>query len=427
MRDKLGLTLVYLLATASVAFATNGANLIGLTPQTVGQAGTGIARYTGVESIVKNPALLPQAKSKEALIGANYVSLDPQSRISYSGAITTDTGYIQGNVKTFAIPEMGLVVPVNSTWAYGVGLFGTSGFGVDYRNQAAGGGVFSNIRTHLMAFQIVPGVGYTNGPVSVGLSTHITYSVLNFSAWLPDSTGNPTTAQQRGGGLSESIGASIQVGGAYQLGENTTAGLTYQTSSPLSFAKVFDFDRNGTYDDFELELPAELGIGFTHRIDQLTLSLDGKQIYWSTAKGFKNLRWNDQSVIALGAKYDVIPNKFYVSAGYSFAPSVISNRSDLNASNGFFNLGGGQYFDSNIAYFDVIGFGPAVVGGKSFTLGAGYAITESLNADLAFEYLVPNTVTQSGKTSLAGANDTDAVFSAKSAGYILSSSIGWKF
>jgi hypothetical protein len=52
-----------LIAVSGSIYGINGANLIGLTPKSIGAGGTGIALNTGFESLTKNPAIL--AKNRE--------------------------------------------------------------------------------------------------------------------------------------------------------------------------------------------------------------------------------------------------------------------------------------------------------------------------------------------------------------------------
>jgi len=422
-----GCICLLLIAVSGSIYGINGANLIGLTPKSIGAGGTGIALNTGFESLTKNPAILAKNRETQFFFGANLASLDPQSSISYSGSVATvNTGFVKNEAAFFVIPEMGFLMPINNRMVAGMGLFGTSGFGIDYRNQTAGNGVFSQIRTHFMALQLVPAVSYAEGPWALGVSTRITYGGLNVSAMLPDGTGAPSTIQQRGGGFSDTFSAGFQVGGSYDVSPTTVLGLTYTTGVPLTFKRVFDFDRNGTYDDFNLELPPELGAGISTRFGAVTFSTDVKQIFWSATQGFGTLGWKDQTVLAMGLVYDWIPETASLRMGYNYSPSVIGDKTNLSAANGYYEFGSGQYLDSNISFFNLVGFGPAMVAGQSFTLGLDYKLNDIVRLDLAAEFILPDTVSHSGKTSLAGPDDTDAVYSARNSGLLVSAALSWR-
>ncbi len=397
--------------TSSI-FATNGANLIGLTPASTSMGGVGIAFNTGVESLVKNPALLAYQDRPTLLIGSNVVLLDTQARVSYQGAaLTADTGYVKSDATTFLIPEFAYISPINKDWRYGLGIFGASGFGIDHRNQTNGSGLLANIRSHMMALKFVPGVSYQNGPISVGLSSHITYAQMSFSAWMPDASGAPATNAQRGGGTSEAISTGLQWGISYDINSAWRVGGTYQSPIGTEFKKLFDFDRNGTYDDITFELPAELGIGIAGKFLGFDLSVDTKQIFWSNAKGFNSLNWKDQTVVALGAQYQAT-QALSLRVGYNYAPSVVSNTSGLSVGNGTSQFGTGTFLDSNIAFFNTVGLG-GIVGEQSITMGAAYQFNPDFKLDGAVQFGVGNTVTQSGKTTVGAYDDTNATYSTK--------------
>ncbi|MBN2824478.1 MAG: aromatic hydrocarbon degradation protein, partial [Campylobacterales bacterium] len=58
------------IATASLVFATNGDNMIGLGPESRALGGTGIALGMGADSVFKNPAWLVDTKGFEGMFGA---------------------------------------------------------------------------------------------------------------------------------------------------------------------------------------------------------------------------------------------------------------------------------------------------------------------------------------------------------------------
>ncbi|MGE4169878.1 MAG: OmpP1/FadL family transporter [Candidatus Margulisiibacteriota bacterium] len=418
----LTLVVVGIFLSLSTALLANGANLIGLTPQSIAMGGTGIANPNGTESIVKNPALLPRYQTTTVVFGGTYAVLSPEARVNYTGgALTADTGYVKSNITAFAIPDVAIITPLNETVGFGLGLFATSGFGLDQRGRP----YFADIRSHVMALKLVPAIGVQTGPWGFGLSTHITYGLLNFAAQMPDQTGAPETTQQRSGGLSDSLSVGYQIGGSYQLNDAVILGASYLSPVALNFKQIFDFDRNGTYDNLELELPAEVGIGVSATLGKWRLTSDIKQIFWSQAKGFKNLLWRDQTALALGAQYDV-SNSLALRFGYNYAPSVIPNKSNLSATNGGYSFGGAQFLDSNIAFFNTAGMG-AVIGEHILTTGLGMSFNKRLSLDASVAYVLSNTITQSGKTSFGAPDNTDVSYSTRSSALFTSLALSWKF
>lgn len=419
-------TVALLLTLSTQLHATNGANLIGLTPASIAMGGVGIAYDSGVESIVKNPALITRLRLPTLLMGANIAGVDLKSRVTYAGIpLTTDTGFAKNNLSTFYIPEIGYVMPLSENFSVGLGLFGTAGFGIDHRNQTQGSGVLSNMQAFVLALKLTPSIAYRQGPLGLGLSNHITYGLLSFGASLPDQTGNPSTTQQRGSGIADALSGGIQGGISYDINDNITLGATYQTPVTLAFRRAFDFDRNGVYDDITIELPAELGVGVDTTFDRFHVALDVKQIYWSKAKFFKSLNWRNQTVVALGTQYQA-NDQWVLRLGYNYARSMIKDGNNLNALNGTTNLGGAEFFDSTIAFFNLVGLG-GVIGEQTITAGTAYAFTPHFKLDVSAAYGLPKTITQTGKTSLAGANDTDATYTAKVSTFITTAALIFQF
>lgn len=408
------------LQTHSVIFAGNGANLIGLTPESAGRGGVGIGTYVGIESLTKNPAMLSQATGFESMFGSNVILLDASTRV-VQGA--SDTGTVDSQSKKFIVPEMGFVTPVSDRMAFGFGLFGTSGVGVDYRNENAS---LSDTRLFLMALKAVPGMSYKMGKFTAGASAHLGYGILDLAGILPSDILDVDTYKQRGGGVAESFAIGYQLGASYEACKYATVGITYQSDMAYKFQRAFDFNRDDTYDDFNVTMPKELGVGVSSKLGKWELSADIKQIYWSEAEGFKQFRLDDQTVYGVGAQYTVIPNKFKLRFGYNYSPSALKNRKDLSIANGTMTLGNGTFLDSNIAFFDMVGLGP-IIAGESITLGAGYSLTKNLVLNGSIEYVVARSITQSGKATAVSADDTSVSYKSTSKGAIVSTSISWLF
>ena len=405
-----------LLTLTHHAFATNGANLIGLTPASISMGGTGIAFNTGVESILKNPALLTDTTGTTMLYGANVASVLVKSRITYPG-IGIDTGYLESQTKTFLIPAFGITNKINDNWSTGLGLFGTAGFGIDHRNQTQGNGSMSNMEAYLLALKLAPSIAYKQGPISLGLTPQVTYGLLSFGAFLPSPN------QQRGSGASDSLTYGYQGGLSYALTPDTTLGTTYQSPIHLTFKRAFDFNSDGTYDDLKIDLPAEFGVGIATKLDKFRFTADVKQIYWSTAKTFKNLQWKDQTVYALGTQYQAT-DQLTLRIGYNYAKSPIRNKTNLSPSNGTYPFGSAQFLDSNLAFFNLVGLG-GVIGEETITAGAAYTLTSKISLDLSLAYGLHKEITQSGTTYIPGVGETPATYSAKVDTFITTIALTW--
>ena len=140
-----------------------------------------------------------------------------------------------------------------------------------------------------------------------------------------------------------------------------------------------------------LEQPAEIGAGVSYTIAGNTIALDYKNIAWSSAKGYKDFKWVDQNVIALGYEYKA--DAWAVRLGYNYANNPIEEQ------NGAAGIGTNghptNYEGAVLNYFNLAGF-PAVI--KShYTIGGTYDFSKAVSMDLAYVYSPE--VTQSFNTS----------------------------
>jgi long-subunit fatty acid transport protein len=145
-------------------------------------------------------------------------------------------------------------------------------------------------------------------------------------------------------------------------------------------------------DDLDLEQPAELALGVAYKMDDLALTADFRSVQWSQSEGYKDFGWNDQTVIALGASYDL--GSLTLRAGYNQADSVLDDISGEAGNNGTVNLQGHQVFQQAISMLNMVGF-PAIAT-THFTFGLGYAIDDAMSVDFAAVISPENEVSRKG-------------------------------
>lgn len=375
---------------SSMLLATNGDNLISLGAESRAMGGTGIAMAMGTDSVFKNPAWLADIEGAEVMFGATLFMPDVKAKNaspmpdfsgnSFSGVEATSKADLS------LIPAVAHAGRINEDFAYGVGMFGVSGMGTDYRNESDAKGL-SSMRTNFQYMRFVPSIAYKSGDLRLGAGLSLSYGALDMSAIMPNGVapGTPVdflTAKQRGGGMSDDFGFGAQVGAGYSVTPDVTLGAYYQTEVATEYKDVFDFNTDGTYDDLKLSQPAEYGVGIGYKKNGLALTADVKQIMWSKADGYKAFGWDNQTVYALGTAYDVT-SALTLRAGYSHANSpldgtfqgaTISNASTPPA----------QFAAGNVAYFNMMGF-PAI-SKDHITAGLGYQFTDKIGIDLAYVY-----------------------------------------
>jgi long-chain fatty acid transport protein len=283
------------------------------------------------------------------------------------------------------IPAVAHADRINENWAYGVGMFGVSGMGTDYRNEGQEKGLGS-MRTNFQYMRFVPSVAYRSGDLRVGAGLTLAYGALDMSAIMPNAVapGTPVdfaTAKQRGGGTSDDFGFGAQFGVGYTPTPEISVGAFYQTEVATEYEDVFDFNTNGVYDDLKLSQPAEYGVGIAYKKDAFMVTADIKQVMWSSADGYDKFGWDDQTVVALGGSYNV-NDALTLRAGYSHANSPLDESfKGATISNA---TPAAQYPAGNVAYFNIMGF-PAI-SEDHITAGVGYQFTEKIGLDFAFVY-----------------------------------------
>jgi long-chain fatty acid transport protein len=235
---KVAITYLLAMLIINTTYATNGDNMIGFGPTSGAMGGVGIAKaQDSISSIFANPATLTQLNGDEfdfagtffdPTLKANVVSPNPTNGVGNWKAESQDEGFL--------IPAIGLTHKINENYVFGIGAYGFSGMGVDYRNQDP---MATNTKISVMKF--VPALAYKNGNFSYGLGIDIDYQAADFGA-----------------GLSHDYAIGERLGVNYEYGK-WNFGLIYVTS--------------------QLENPAQYGFGISHKCtDKLTSAIEIKYL-----------------------------------------------------------------------------------------------------------------------------------------------------
>ncbi len=362
MKKTIQLAVVAALALgATSAFATNGSALIGMGAKTRGMAGTGIGMSHGAESALTNPALITSVKGTEISFGGTLFMPD----------VTYDNGMGTGAHKSAAdmnvIPEVSLATKVTDNFYVGVGMWGTGGMGVDYRNNPDNFNMVTNLQ--LMQFG-VPLAYKTNG-FSVAITPILQYGSLDIN--YDTNTSNPGS---QGNGVSQDLEFGYSLGASYEI-SGLTVGAVYKSRIDMNYDKQLETAMAGfgqTYTNNKLSTPAEYGLGASYAFGANTVAIDYKRIQWSDAKGYKDFKWDDQNVITLG--YEYTAKNWALRAGYNYAKSPISDQ----------GLAG-----TLVNTFNLLGF-PGIVE-SHYAIGGTYNITDKASVDLAYTYAAQKTET----------------------------------
>lgn len=372
-----------LLSAVGISFATNGDNLIGVSPASRGMGGIGVGMPVGpIDAIYRNPAWMTSYKGFNLSFGGILFlpEVKAKSNVTPMGPMNPPASATSQS-KVFVVPEVGIVNQINDKLTFGIGAFGVSGLGVDYRNKDPR---LANTHTSFQFIRFIPALAYkVNDAISVSGAVHLAYGSLDMGARL--CTPPPTVVcWNAGGGQSQTYGIGAQLGIAYNVGDFVYAGLNYQSPVNMTYKRVFDSNNDNIFEDFKLTQPLELAFGVGVKpMDNLKVGMDIRFINWKKAKGYKDFQWKDQLVIALGGEFKPM-QKLALRAGYNFGRSPIrGGTKNLMNANRIPNFAA-PFSDFQIAFFNLIGF-PAITE-HHITLGLGYEFTKNFGIDLAYKH-----------------------------------------
>ncbi len=358
--SKLALAATLTLGTTS-AFATNGSVLIGTGAKARGMGGATIGMSHGAESGLANGALITSVEGTEISFGGTLfmpnVSVDTNLG---AGATSADSA-----ADISVIPEVSVATKITENFYAGIGMWGTAGMGVDYRDEP---GLFQMV-TNLQLMQFGVPLAYKMDDFSVAITPVLQYGSLDFNYAGQGPTPGASSSTQ---GVAQDLAFGFNLGLSYEVA-GITLGAIYKSQIDMDYQgqlsqAMSDFTGiSSTAFSDELSTPAEIGIGVSYKMNEHTIAIDYKQIKWEDAEGYKNFAWENQDVVSLG--YEYATKGWAARAGYNYASSPIT---DQGTAGGLLNT------------LNLLGF-PAIVE-SHLTVGGTYGINDKTTIDAAFVY-----------------------------------------
>lgn len=390
MKRTIKLAVVAALALgATSAFATNGSVMIGMGAKTRGMGGTGIGVGHGAESALSNPALITTIKSNtEISFGGTLFMPDVEvSNTLHNGVTAFTSGPASSDADIFVIPSVSVANKVSDNFYWGVGMWGTGGLGVDYRNTPSvlAGGSNMQMVTALQLMQFGVPLVYTANNFSIGITPILQYGSLDINYEFPGGANalGLVAGDQVGTGVADDLKFGYNIGMAYEA-NGLTLGAVYISEIEMEYDGVMStviapFTPTGVYSNDKLSSPAQYGIGASYKMKEHTLALDYKHINWEDAEGYKDFKWEDQDVFALG--YEYATSNWALRAGYQYAESAVQNQTFAGFNSAGLNAG-------TVNTFNMLGF-PGTQE-THITVGGTYAFNEKLSLDLAAVFGLEN-------------------------------------
>ncbi len=364
------------LSFATVASATNGANLIGAGPESCGMGGVGVAFSHGSESALLNPALISEVNGKEFSFAGTLFLPD----VSYKGS-PQSSEFADSSADLNLIPKVSIAHQVSDQFYWGIGMWGTAGMGVKFDEGTEAQGTM-NMGTNLQLMQFAIPLAYKpTNELKLGLTGIAQYGSLDIHYNMPTPDGNTMST---GSIMSQDINFGYMLGLAYDISDELTFGAIYKSAIDMEYQGVLTtatapFEQMGvTGITDHMETPAEYGVGVSYNfMRDHTVAFDYRTILWGEAEGFKDLNWENQDVYALG--YEVNLDTVILRAGYNHGSQPI-REAGVNEQGG-----------AALNMFNLLGT-PATVE-DHYSLGVSYLQSKDLTINLGFSYNPESEVT----------------------------------
>jgi long-chain fatty acid transport protein len=381
------LTLTILVSfIVSPSLATNGDNLIGVGPISRAMGGVGLASpQDSISAIFANPAAMcfgAYCPGSEATFSGTYFSPKVDAKADFSN-LGQGTGESDSQSEAFVVPAIGISHPLSTRLRFGLGAYGVSGMGVNYKEEDP---QFQNLYTKLEVMKFAPNLAYLISPhFSIGASVNVSYQNLDLGT---------------GGQHGYSYG--VQLGALYKIGV-INLGTSYSSPQMVKHENVFDFNGDGNFDDLDLEAPQTIAFGISAEPNAAFLAeINTKWINWSAAKGYKDFDWEDQWVFAVGAQYKPT-EKLALRIGYNYAKNPVKEHDDFDPM-GTTDVQGTDVPNTNYEFFRIVGF-PAIIE-HHLTMGVGYSFTSRMHANLSYMHGFEETISETSDMDLVTLEST---------------------
>ncbi|MBN2163264.1 MAG: outer membrane protein transport protein [Pontiellaceae bacterium] len=319
MNKRLMITAVAAAAAATQVFATEGINLIGVGPVQQGTAGAGVASAKDSTWLILNPAgLVDLQPSMDASFQVFAPVRTINSTLSFAGEQEDDSMFVIPSIST----SFGCCQGENGF--VGLGIYGTSGMGVDYDFGRVGGDSNSDgmpdmaqnmvdQMTELSVAKMTATYAYRFGDSGLSIGAGPIIVLARFRTDMLDPTFTPAsgkwdTAYGFGGifGVNQHLGR-LSLGASYMTEQNLT-----------------EFDEYDSLFIDSLNLPQQFTIGAAYNVlDNVEVALDYRWIGWGELDTMGDqFGWENQNVVKAGVTWSAT-DALVLRTGISYGKSPI--------------------------------------------------------------------------------------------------------
>ncbi|MCW8956390.1 MAG: outer membrane protein transport protein [Gammaproteobacteria bacterium] len=299
-----------LASTASLAYATNGDQMLGVTATQWGMAGAVVAAPQDSGTILTNPAGLSLLDIEDVRFDMGFGFLNPPRK-----ANGTDS-----DSDLYLIPSGAVAFKIDDKVTFGMGMAGLSGMGVDFADIMSAAPGSQNVVTTKQFYKIAPGFSYQmDDKLALGAALNIDYQSLaidNSMMHLPQN---------------QVYGFGLSLGAIYKLSDAMQFGASYISKQSMS-----EFNWNTTAGAYAMTMdaPQSLSLGVAYKMaGDMLVEFDVKyygfsdvldQVAFDTPAGptTMDFGWDDQVVFAVGVQKQ-LNEKTTIRAGLNYGESPI--------------------------------------------------------------------------------------------------------
>lgn len=314
-----------LLAAAGGARATEGINLIGVGPVQQGTAGAGVASAKNSTWLILNPAGLTQI-GKTIDTSMQYFAPNRTVNSGMSGGASKQT-----DDSAFFIPSISASLGCcrQGRGYLGIGLYGTSGMGVDYDYGRVGdlasmgpngptapqNKVDQTTQLSVAKLTLTYAEKLDNG-WSVGAGPIFVLSRLK-----TDMLNSSFVSQS--GDWDTAVGIGFIIGVNKEVTDKLTLGGSYMSEQFMT-----EFDEYNNLLDGSLNLPQQLTVGLAYNVlTNVEVALDYRWVGWGELDTLGDqFGWENQNIVKAGVTWDV-NERLTLRGGISHGNSPIGNGS----------------------------------------------------------------------------------------------------
>lgn len=325
-RSKIAVAVALASMVSTSALATNGYFAHGYGAKEKGMAGAGVAKGGNSISTANNPAALLQIEER---MDWGFSMFNPVRSMNVSGGpalpsgftpaiggipscaqpgvapcqipFSLNTGTTESGSEWFAIPSFGFVSKIDDTSSWGLSLYGNGGMNTDYRGGSArildpntntivdAPGILGGGSAGVDLSQLFVNTSYAfQASETVGLGVSVIFAAQAFEATGlgPFANISLDATKLTNNGHDISTGFGVKLGANFDLSDNFTLGVSYQSKMAMSefddyaglFAEGGDFDIPATY---------TIGVAW-NTSDSSTLLLDYQSIEYTGVTSIAN-------------------------------------------------------------------------------------------------------------------------------------------